>query len=87
MALASTRYPVQGTTIASHPTGTVAVPSRRVHRFNQSARKLFGRLLTAIVNGSDHPCWRTPDALTQLALLPSRERKRLLDTGRVTMKR
>jgi hypothetical protein len=87
MALASTSYPVQGTKHASHTLGTLAVPSQRVHRQDPWARKVFGRLLAAVVNGSDHPCWQTNDVTTQLALLPQREQNRLLDSGRVTTKR
>src|SRR5262249_19780548 len=87
MALARTTYPVQGTTNSSHPVGTLAIRSQRVRRRNSSARTIFRRLLAAIVNGSDHPCWQTNDASTQLAMLPPRELSRLLDSGRVTTKR
>ena len=86
MALAKTSYPQQGTRKASPPVGMLAVPRQPVRRRNRSAPKIFGRLLTAIVNGSDHPCWRTNDASSQLALLPPREINRLLDSGRVTRK-
>jgi hypothetical protein len=56
-------------------------------RVASSPRTIFRRLLTAIVNGSDHPCWQTHNASTQLALLPPREQNRLLNSGRVTRKR
>jgi hypothetical protein len=65
----------------------LAVPRRRLRRRAWSTRKIFGRLLTAIVNGSDHPCWQTNDELTQLAVLPPRAINRLLDSGRVATKR
>jgi hypothetical protein len=65
----------------------LAVPSQQVRRRNSSARTIFGRLLAAIINGSDLPCWQTNDASTQLAMLPRRELNRLLDSGRVTTKR
>jgi hypothetical protein len=87
MAQASTSYRAWGTKPASHTIGPLAVPFQWVHRHNSPARAIFRRLLTAIVNGSDHPCWQTQDAATQLALLPPREQKRLLDSGRVTNKR
>jgi hypothetical protein len=87
MALARTSYPVQGTRNASHPIGMLAVRAQRVCRRNPSARTIFRRLLAAVINGSDHPCWQTNDASTQLAMLPPRELNRLLDSGRVTTKR
>ena len=64
-------------------------PIQRVRRHNSPVHTIFRRLLTAIVNGSDHPCWQTHDAstLTELALLPPREQNRLLNSGRVTNKR
>jgi hypothetical protein len=69
---------------ASPSSETLAVRSQRVYRSNSSARTMFRRLLVAVVNGSYHPCWRTNDAWCQLALLPPREQKRVLDFGRVT---
>lgn len=87
MALARTSYSVQGTKYASHTIGTLAIPSQRLRRDNSSARTIFRRLLAAIVNGSDHPCWQTTAVATQLSLLPPRDQNRLLDSGRVTSKR
>jgi hypothetical protein len=87
LAQASTSYRAQGTKHVSHTSGPLAVPFQWVRRHNLPARTIFRRLLTAIVNGSDHPCWQTNDASTQLALLPPREQNRLLDSGRVTRKR
>ena len=52
MALARSSYPARGTRNASHPIYVLAVPRRRVRRSDWSALKFFGRLLTAIVNGS-----------------------------------
>jgi hypothetical protein len=85
--MSRTSYRVHGTKNASHPFGTPAVPSQRVRRHNPPARTILGRFLAAIVNGSDHPCWQTSHVSTQHALLPPRERNRLLDSGRVTTKR
>ncbi len=87
MALARTSYLVQGTANASHAIGMLAVRGRQVRPGNWSAPEIFGRLLAAIVNVSDHPCWRTNDVATQLALLAAPYRSRLLDSGRVTRKR
>lgn len=87
MALARTSYLMSGGKHASPTNETLAVRSQRVYRNNSSARTMFRRLLVAVVNGSDHPCWRTNDAWCQLALLPPREQIRLLDSGRVTTKR
>jgi hypothetical protein len=84
MAQATTSYRGWRTKNASHTIGPLAVPFQWARRHNSPARTIFRRLLTAIVNGSDHPCWQTHDASTQLALLPRREQKRLLDSGRVT---
>jgi hypothetical protein len=86
MVLARTSYREWGTKDASHTTGTFSVPSQRERRGNPSPRTILRRLLAAIVNGSDHPCWRTMDVSTQLALLPPREQNRLLDSGRLTRK-
>jgi hypothetical protein len=58
-----------------------------LRRDDSSARTIFRRLLAAIVNGSDNPCWQTNDVPTQLALLPPQAQKRLLDSGRVTTRR
>ncbi len=86
MALARTSYRVWGSVHASRTIGTLAVPSQRVRHDSSSARTILRRLLAAIVNGSDHPCWQMNDVSTQLALLPPRDRNRLLDSGRVTRK-
>jgi hypothetical protein len=87
MTLTRTSDPVQGTRHISHTSEALAAPSQRVRRGTSLARTIFRRLLATIVNGSDHPCWRTDDVWTRLALLPPRERNRLLDSGRVTAKR
>ena len=87
MALAWTRHTVQGIDSAPQPVGTLVVPSQRARRATPSAHAIFRRLLAAIVNGSDHPCWRTNDVSAQLAVLPAGDRKRLLDSGRVTTRR
>ena len=87
MAPTWTRHSVQGTTFASPSSGALAVPLQRVRRQGPWARKVFRQFLAAVVNGSDHPCWQTTDATTQLALLPPREQNRLLDSGRVTPRR
>jgi hypothetical protein len=87
VAQASTSYRAQGTKHASNTSEPLAVPFQWVRRHNLPARTIFRRLLTAIVDGSDHPCWQTNDASTQLALLRPREQNRLLDSGRVTRKR
>jgi hypothetical protein len=84
MVLARTRYRLWGRENASQTLGTPAVPSQWVRRNDASARTIFRRLLAAIADGSDHPCWRTNDLPTQLALLPPREQNRLLSSGRVT---
>jgi len=81
-----TSYRVEGTRSAVHAGGMLAAPPQGVRRRSWSAPEIFRRLLTAIVNGSDHPCWRTDDASSQLALLPPREINRLLDSGRVVTK-
>lgn len=87
MAVAGTRYRMPGVKRASRPTETLAVSSQRVRRQVSWARRAFRRLLAAVANGSDHPCWQTNDVTTQLALLPPRERNRLLDSGRITTRR
>jgi hypothetical protein len=84
MELATTTHSVQEA--GNVPAGTLFVSSQRVRRRHQSARTMFRRLLAAVVNGSEHPCWRSHDAFTHLALLPPREVNRLLDSGRVTRK-
>ena len=84
MARTTTSY--RATRATPYPIEVLAVPWRRVRRRNWSSLGFLGRSFTAIVNGSDHPCWRTPDAWAQLAVLPSREQNRLLDSGRVTTK-
>ena len=53
MALARSSYPARGTRNTSHPIEVLAVPRQRVRRCDRSALKFFGRLLTAVVNGSD----------------------------------
>ena len=52
-------------------------------RLLRSAAGILGRLRTAIVNGPTDGCWRSVDAATQLSMLPTRERDRLLASGRV----
>jgi hypothetical protein len=74
----------------AHTSNTVrtrAIQSQRARRDESSVRTMFRRLLAAVVQGSDHPCWRTDDAWTQLAVLPHRYQSRFLDSGRVTTKR
>jgi hypothetical protein len=63
--------------------GTIAVRPRPARSHGSTVRVTLTRLLAAVVNGSDHPSWRTPDPSTQLALLPPREQNRLLETGGV----
>lgn len=87
MALSGTSYRMPGAEHASHPTQTLPVRSQRVRRQVSWARTALRRFLASVVNGSDHPCWQTNDVTTQLALLPPRERNRLLDSGRATTKR
>ena len=71
---------------ASHAAGAVVDRSRPARR-HDLVRAALRRLLSAIVRGSDQPCWRMPDPSAQLALLPPREQNRLLDTGRLTASR
>ena len=52
---------------AQHTSGPLAVPFQWVRRRNSPARTIFRRLLTAIVNGSDHPCWRSDPASARAA--------------------
>ena len=59
MAEASTSYRAWGTKHASQTIGPLAVPFQWVRRHNLPARTIVRRLLTAIVNGSEHPSWRT----------------------------
>ena len=84
MAQTSTSSRGWRTDNASHTIETPAVPFQWVRRHYSRARTIFKRLLTAIVNGSDHRCWQTHHASAHFALLPPREQKRLLDSGRVT---
>jgi hypothetical protein len=84
MALARTSNRVWRT---SRTVGTLTVRSERVRRQRWSARTIFRQFLAAVVNGSDHPSWRTSDVSTHLALLQRREQDRLLDSGRVTTTR
>ena len=85
MELATTRNPVQDAGNVSHPIDTL-VDFPRVRRHTRSVRSTLGQLLTAIVNGSEHPCWRSHDVFAQVALFPPEEASRLLDSGRVTRK-
>jgi hypothetical protein len=62
MALARTSYPVHGIKNASHAIEMLAVPGRRVRR--RWAPKIFGRLLAAIVNGSDQASELKGDSTT-----------------------
>jgi hypothetical protein len=87
MAQVTTSYRMGETSPASHTIRRVAIRPQRVRGYGSSARATLRRLLAAIVNGSDHPSWRTNDALAQLALLPPREQNRLLDAGRVPQSR
>ena len=47
-----------------------------------SAGRVLRRLQTAIVDGSNHPCWQTSHPTASFSLLPRREQNRLLDAGR-----
>lgn len=49
----------------------------------RTAARVLRSMQTAIVNGRSDGCWRSVDGASQLALLPTRERERLLDAGRV----
>jgi hypothetical protein len=86
MALTSTTSSVQEPMCTAHPIGMRAVPWAR-RRMSQAVRAMSRRLLAAIIDGSDYPCWQATEAMTQLALLPPREQNRLLDSGRVTTRR
>ena len=87
MAQVTASYRMGATMHASHAIGRVATRPQRVSRHGSLVRATFRRLLAAIVNGSDHPCWRTNGASTQLALLPPREQNRLLNSGLVAKNR
>ena len=66
-------------------TTTVAIGRQQARKvgLRLSAGSTLRRLQAAIVNGSDHPCWRQFDATTSLALLPAREQDRLLGAAHV----
>ena len=73
-----------------HPLNVVDFrPAQRAALMNLDrwVRDAWRRFLVAVVNGSDHACWRATDATTQLGLLPPREQNRLLDSGQVTQLR
>jgi hypothetical protein len=72
---------------SSHTVGTHTVRARRARIRNLSLHARVRRLLASIIDGSDHPCWRTPDPSAQMALLPTREQKRLFDADRVPRSR
>jgi hypothetical protein len=87
MAQVTTSYRMGETIRASHTIRTVTIRRQRGRGYGSSMRAALRRLLAAVVNGSDHPCWRTSDALAQLALLPARDQNRLLDSGLVPRSR
>lgn len=67
---------------------TATISSLRIERSRSSAllrtaAGLLRSMQTAVVNGPSDGCWRSVDGWSQLALLPTRERERLLDAGRV----
>ena len=70
-------------------TTTAAIGRRQTRKIGLrlSARSTLRRLQVAIVNGSDHPCWRQFDAATSVALMPAREQDRLLGAGLVATRR
>jgi len=55
----------------------------RIGALLRSAAGVLRSMQTAIVNGPSDGCWRPVDGAAQLSLLPTRERERLLDAGRV----
>lgn len=71
---------------------TTTIGSLRLERSRRgallrTAAGLLRSIQAAIVNGPDDGCWRPVDGASQLALLPTRERERLLDAGRVPRSR
>jgi len=66
-------------------TTTVAIDRHQARKVGLRfpVRSTLRRLQVAIVNGSDHPCWRQVDAATSVALLPAREQDRQLSAGLV----
>lgn len=63
--------------------GPVSAERSRTNALLRSAARVLRGLQTAIVNGSSDGCWRSVDGASHLALMPTRERERLLDAGRV----
>jgi hypothetical protein len=84
MAQVETSHRTTAIEHASHTRETIRSQGLRDHHV---AVRAFRRLLAAIVNGSDHPCWGTDDATARFFLLSPREQNRLLDSGAVTRNR